>query len=191
MPEWTTTITIGGLPGTGTTTACRTLEKLSGLSYVYAGRLFRQRAEELGMSLERYGAYCEQRPEEDQKLDDQQVALLRGPPLVLEGRLSGYLAHREKLPAFKVWFVCDPYTRALRVMEREGGDAEARMEEMRRREDSEKKRYAQFYGFDIADLGPYDLILDTAPLSKEAVVDEVIRAYERFRPGKRWWQFWK
>src|SRR5687767_13881567 len=97
-------LTIGGLPGTGTTTACRTLEKLSRLRYVYAGRIFRDMAKAKNMTLEQFGRYCETHPEGDKTLDDQQIQLLKGPPILLEGRMSGFLAHRETLPAYKVWF---------------------------------------------------------------------------------------
>lgn len=186
------TITIGGLPGTGTTTACRTLEALTQLRYVYAGQIFRDMAKEHRMSLEQFGRYCEEHPEMDRSLDDRQLALLRGPPLLLEGRLSGFLAHRERLPAFKVWFTCDPWVRAERIVKREGGDVEDRMAEMRRREESEKKRYVAFYGYDPADLSVYDLVVDSTELTPQGVVDAVLDGYRAPAPRSRpWWRFWK
>lgn len=188
---WPRTLTVGGLPGTGTTTACQTLQELLGLRYVYAGQIFRDMANEHGMNLERFGAYAEQHPEIDRSLDDRQVRLLREGPLLLEGRLAGYFAHRERIPAFKAWFTCDPYVRADRVVKREGGDREARMEEMRRREASERKRYLEFYGYDMSDLSVYDLVLDTSELSPKAVVGAVIRGYEVAARSRPWWRFWR
>lgn len=183
------TITIGGYPGTGTTTACRALEKELGLEHVYAGQIFREHAAKHGMTLEQFGAYCEAHPEVDRSLDAYQAELLKGHPTLLEGRLSGYLAYRDHAPAFKVWFTCDPYVRGRRIVEREGGDLEARMAEMRRREESERTRYLRFYGFDINDLGVYDLVLDTTRLSREAVVDEVATAYRASLKPRKWWKF--
>jgi cytidylate kinase len=44
-------VTVGGLPGTGTSTLCRLLERELGLPYVYAGQIFRQEAAARGLSL--------------------------------------------------------------------------------------------------------------------------------------------
>lgn len=187
------TITIGGLPGTGTTTACRTLQRTTGLRYVYAGQIFRDMAAERRMTLEQFGRYCEEHPEMDRSLDERQLQLLRGPPLLLEGRLSGFLAHREKLPSYKVWFTCDPWIRAERIVKREGGEVEDRMAEMRRREESEKIRYVKFYGYDPADLSVYDLVIDSSQLTPEQVVDTLLAGYDTpAAPTRRpWWRFWK
>src|SRR5581483_4291578 len=118
MDGWTRSITIGGLPGTGTSTACRTLQQHSGLPYVYVGQLFRDLAKEHKMTLAEFGAYAEEHPHIDRELDDRQARLLRDRPILLEGRLSGYVAFRDRIPAFKVWFTCDPHERARRVVER-------------------------------------------------------------------------
>lgn len=185
------TITIGGLPGTGTTTACRSLQAITGLPYTYAGQIFRDMAKEHRMTLEQFGRYCEEHPEMDRSLDERQLALLRGAPLLLEGRLSGFLAQRERLPAFKVWFTCDPWVRAERIVNREGGDVEDRMAEMRRREESEKKRYLAFYGYDPADLGVYDLVVDSTDLAPEDVVERVLSLYAAPpQKARRWWRLW-
>lgn len=178
---------MGGLPGTGTTTACRTLSARSGLRHEYVGELFRKLASERGMTLAEFGTHAEAHPEVDRALDDRTARLLRGAPVVLEGRLAGYVAFRDRVPAVKAWFTCDPYERARRIVDREGGHADARMAEMRRREESERKRYLALYGYDIADLSVYDLVLDTTKLSREEVVAAVEQAYAREVRPRRWW----
>lgn len=188
--EWTRTLTVGGLPGTGTTTACRALAALSGLKHVYAGEMFRGVAAKKGMTLAEFSAHAERHPEFDRELDAHQAQILQGPPVILEGRLSGYLAYRDKVPAVKVWFTCDPYVRAKRVVEREGGDVESKLAEMRRREDSERKRYLAFYGFDLSELSFYDLVLNTAQLSREGVVEAVLQEYGK-RTKRAWWAPWR
>lgn len=184
-------MTIGGYPGTGTTTACRTIEKKLGLEHVYAGQIFREHATKHGMTLEQFGAYCEAHPEVDRALDAYQAELLKGHPILLEGRLSGYLAYRDRLPAYKIWFTCDAHVRGQRLVEREGGDLDTKMMEMRRREDSERKRYLAFYGYDINDLSVYDQVLDTTSLTKDEVVEAVTHAYERGTRTRKWWPFAK
>jgi cytidylate kinase len=184
-------LTIGGLPGTGTTTACQNLKDRLGLPFVYAGQIFRDLAKEHHMTLEQFGRYCEEHPEIDRKLDEHQVRLLRQPdPILLEGRLSGFLAHRENIPAFKVWFTCDPWVRAERIVQREGGDVEDRMAEMRRREESERKRYIAFYGYDPSDLSVYDHVLDSTSLTPKEVVDQVVKNYEAGPAARAWWNLW-
>lgn len=187
--EWPRTITIGGLPGTGTTTACRTLSERSGLKWVYVGEIFRQMAAEHQMSLAEFGAYAEQHHDVDRELDARQVQLLQGPPILIEGRLSGFFAYRDRVPAFKVWFTCDPHVRARRIVGREGGEVDERMAEMRRREESERKRYMAIYGYDPHDLSVYDLVLDTSELSKDAVVGSIEGAYRRSTKKRPWWRF--
>lgn len=183
------TLTIGGLPGTGTTTACRALSQRTGLEHVYAGQRFRDLAQASGMTLAEFSAYAEDHPDIDHQLDAWQAEILaRGKPVILEGRMSGYLAYRDRRPAYKVWFTCDPYVRGRRLVEREGGDVEEMMERMQRREASEHKRYLEFYGYDSHDFDVYDLVLDTTELPKEAVVEAVLKGYEKSR-RPRWWPF--
>ena len=62
-------ITIGGLPGSGTTTVAKLLKKKLRLPYKYAGKIFRHMAEEHGMELLEFERHCEEHPELDKKLD--------------------------------------------------------------------------------------------------------------------------
>ncbi|MGB0653649.1 MAG: (d)CMP kinase [Thermoplasmatota archaeon] len=170
------TVTVGGLPGTGTSTLCRLLEARLGLPYTYAGALFRAEAERRGMSLADFGALCQQDPAVDQALDDQQLELLRAGNVLLEGRLSGWLAHRHAIPALKVWVACDDGERLRRLVERDGGDPEAQKRATLEREASEADRYRRYYGADLADLAPYDLVLDSTAMTPEELAASVEEA---------------
>ncbi len=184
-------VTVGGLPGTGTSTACKKLSQVLDLPYHYAGQIFRSMAKERNLTLAALGERAEADSAIDREIDDRQVELLRSGPVLLEGRLAGYLAHREQIPAFKVWFHCEPYTRAQRVVNREGGDVEERMAEMRVREASERKRYRQYYGFDVSDLSIYDLVVDTTARSPMQVVEDVHDGFHKAVRPPRWYEFWK
>ncbi len=172
-------VTVGGLPGTGTSTLCRLLQERLGWPYVYAGQLFRDEAAQRGLSLADFGALCQQDASVDQALDARQAALLseasaQGDGLILEGRLAGWLAHRDAVPSRRVWVTCDDDERARRLAERDGGDVQAQREAMLVRERSEADRYNRYYGIDLGDLAPYDLVLDSTKLAPLDLVDAVV-----------------
>lgn len=175
------TITIGGLPGSGTTTACRRLKEVLGLDYVYAGQIFRDLADEHGMSLAAFGRYCEDHPEVDRELDARQLEVLRRGSCIVEGRLSGWIAQENDVPALSVWLWAPVDVRAGRIAKREGGDPTERRFEMLEREFSEAKRYKTFYGMDIDDQSFYDLVIKTQDLAPEEVVERILAALEEKR----------
>ncbi len=178
-------LTVGGLPGTGTSTLCRLLQDALGLPYTYAGQIFRDEAARRGMSLADFGRLCQQDPSVDKGLDAQQVELLRAGSLILEGRLSGWLAHANDVPALKVWVVCDDDERARRVTERDGGDVEHQRHAMLEREVSEADRYRRYYGVDLADHSFYDLVLDSTHLLPAQLAQRVIAAWRDHLAGPR------
>ncbi|HEX2066097.1 MAG TPA: cytidylate kinase family protein [Candidatus Thermoplasmatota archaeon] len=173
------TITVGGLPGTGTSTLCRLLERELGLPYHYAGALFRAEAERRGMTLAEFGALSQRDPSIDEALDDRQIGLLRKGGIILEGRLSGWLAARHRLPAFKVWVTCEDRERVRRIVQRDGGDEAAQRAATEGREASEADRYRRYYGADLNDLSRYDLVLDSTHAAPEELAAQVRQALAR------------
>ncbi|MEA2054790.1 MAG: AAA family ATPase [Candidatus Thermoplasmatota archaeon] len=167
-------ITIGGLPGSGTTTVAKILKKKLALPYVYAGDMFREMAGEYSMTLAKFGAYCEQHPEIDVELDKKQEVILMAGHVILEGRLAGWIAYRNDIPSFKIWLDCSEDERVRRVMNREGGEFKRVLQEIKEREKSEKKRYKNFYGIDISDTSIYDIVIDTTNIPPEKVAEEII-----------------
>ena len=167
------TVTIGGLPGTGTSTLCKLLEGRLGLPYHYAGAIFREEARRRGLSLADFGALCQKDPTIDEALDDRQLFLLKRGGLVMEGRLSGWLAQRHKVQALKVWVHCEEKERMRRLVQRDGGDLESQRELTWAREQSEADRYRRYYGVDLADMSFYDLVLDSTQLTPEQLADKV------------------
>ena len=171
-------ITVGGLPGSGTTTTCRLLKEKLGLDYVYAGQIFRDLARENGMTLGEFGRYCEDHPEVDRELDARQLELMHSGDMIVEGRLSGWLAQENDISALTVWLWAPVDVRAKRLVNREGGDPGERRQEMLEREFSEAKRYKSFYGVDIDDQTIYDLVIHTEDRPPEQVVEAILAALE-------------
>ena len=169
-----TTITISGAPGTGTTTVAKLLQKRLGLTYIYAGEIFRQEAERLGFTLQEFGKFCEKHPEVDRKLDEYQKKILEKGNVILEGRLSGWIAYLNGIPALKVLLTADKDTRIQRIIKREGGDRKVKEKEMIEREKSEAKRYREYYNIDINDKSIYDLVIDSTNKTPEEVASIII-----------------
>lgn len=168
------TITISGLPGSGTTTVAKLLAKKLSLKYVNVGEIFRELAEEHKMGLQFFEKYCEENPEIDIELDKRQEKILRKGNVVVEGRLSGWIAHLKKIPAFKIWLDCEEKERIRRIIEREGGEYKEKKKETKERVESEKRRYKKFYGINLDDKSIYDLVIDTTNIKPEEIVKKIL-----------------
>jgi predicted cytidylate kinase len=173
-----TTITISGPPGSGTTTVATLLQKRTGLPYVYAGDIFRSMAQQHHMSLEEFGRYCELHQELDQQLDRNQLGLLKKGNIILEGRISGWIAYRNKISSVKIYLEASLKTRVLRIVKREEGKYLKRKQEIQQRERSEATRYQKYYNIDIKDTSIYDLVIDTAKKTPEEIVNLIVETLE-------------
>ena len=170
-----TIITISGTPGSGKSTVAQILEKKLGLRYIYSGEIFRKLAAKHEMSLEEFGRYCENNRDIDQELDNSQLEILRKGNVILEGRLSGWLAHKHNIQAVKIMIDADIQTRAKRIVKREGGDAEKRRQEILKREKSELLRYKQYYDIDLKNNSIYDIVIDSADKTAEEIADIILK----------------
>ena len=170
-----TIITISGSPGSGKTTIAKLLGKKLGLKYIYSGDIFRKMSEKYNMSLEEFGSYCEKHREIDQQLDDYQLMILRKGNVIVEGRIAGWIAHRNNIPAVKVLIDADRETRVRRIAKREKGDVGKRKQEIIAREKSEATRYKKYYNIDLNDTSIYDLVIDSSDKTPEEIVDIIIK----------------
>ncbi len=174
-----TVVTVSGLPGSGTSTACRLLQRELGYRWVNTGQLFREMARERGMDLNSFGAYAREHQEVDQELDRRQLELASGGEVILEGRLSGQVLKRGGAVGLAVWVEAPEEVRLERVSGRDGLSIEVARETTLTRERLERERYLEIYGIDLNDLSIYDLVLDSARLSPSEIVDAVVAALRR------------
>jgi len=128
------------------------------------------------MTLAEFNALAQRDPEVDRALDERQLELLRGGGVILEGRLSGWLAHRYGVAAFKTWIVCASDERVRRLVERDGEDPQTQRQLMQDRVTREQDRYARYYGADLADVSIYDLVLDSTSTPPDELRDRVLEA---------------
>jgi len=175
-------ITMSGLPGSGTTSSCKLLVERLGWGYVNAGQIFRQLAAEAGMSLAEFGRRAEGDGRIDRQLDARMVESAgQLGQVVLEGRLTGWMAHRHELPAFKVWLEAAVEVRSGRIAGRDEMDGARALWEMEERENSEAKRYREFHDIDLGDRSIYDLIVDTQKHSAAEAAEKVLARLQEVR----------
>lgn len=169
------TVTISGTPGSGKTTVGKLLADKLGLEYVYSGMIFREMAQKYKMSLEEFGSYAENHREIDQELDDFQLTVLRKGNIVIEGRITGWIAFRNKIPSIKVLIDANLETRARRIVKRERGSIEKRKKEILKREKSEYTRYRNYYNINLDDTSIYDIVIDSSNKTPEEITKIILR----------------
>jgi len=169
-----TIITISGTPGSGKSTIGNLLKNKLNMRYVYSGMIFRDTAKKYDMTLEEFGNFCENNEKIDKELDEKQLNILKNGDVILEGRLAGWIAYKNNIEAFKIMLIANLETRIKRIIEREEGAYNKRLEENLKREKSEQKRYKKYYNIDIKDTSIYDLIIDTSNKTPDEIIDIII-----------------
>ena len=175
-------ITISGPPGSGTTSLARYLAGKHGFDLISAGEVFRQLAREHGMDIAAFGKFAESDPSVDRMIDARQKEIGgAADDIIIEGRLSGWMIVNADL---RIWLKASPECRAKRIAERDGMDEEAARVYTENRQRSEATRYRNYYGIEIDDLSPYDIVLSSETFGVEAlgaIVDTAIECLRRQR----------
>ncbi|WP_292491095.1 (d)CMP kinase [Methanoculleus sp. 10] len=173
-------ITISGPPGSGTTSLARYLAGKHGLDFISAGEVFRQLAREHGMDLAAFGRFAESDPAVDRMIDARQKEIGEGSEdIIVEGRLSGRMIENADL---RIWLSAPLSCRAKRIAGRDGMDEEGARVYTENRQRSEATRYRSYYGIDINDLSPYDIVLSSETFGVDAlgaIVDTAIACLAR------------
>ena len=168
-------ISIGGLAGSGTTTASKILSDKMGVPYVSAGDIFRRMAAERNMDVLDFSKFAEENLDIDEKIDQRQAQIARErKDLIVEGRLSAYFVEAD----LKVCFIAPLDVRAERISQRENKHLRLVKKEISERGKSEAKRYQEIHGINIEDLDIYDLIINTSSFNAESIAQIIIKAVE-------------
>ena len=164
-------ITIGGLAGTGTTTAAQLLSEKMGIDYISAGYVFREMAREHNMSVLEFSAFAEGNDDIDKEIDKRQAEMAKSADnLIVECRLSAYFVEAD----LKLWLVTPFDVRSGRIAERESKSVELASEEIIAREKSEALRYMDIHNIDISNMDIYDLIINTGTFVPEKVSEIIL-----------------
>lgn len=170
-------ITVAGPHGSGRSTQATRLAETFGLRYVSTGTLFRERAAQLGVSLEEMTRIAAGDDSFDRFLDDRAKEETRRGGVVLDATLSGWVAVD---PDLRIYLTAPLGVRVRRIAEREGRSAEEVERETRLREEAELERFRRYYEYDVDDLSIYDLVLNTELFDADGVahiLKNVVEAY--------------
>lgn len=171
-------ITISGKAGSGKSTVARLLSEKLSLKHYSIGDLMRAMAKEKGMSLIELNRLAETDNSIDFELDEKLKELGNAKDdFVVDGRLT---AHFIPDADVRVFLDTDDRVRAERILKdkrehEKSEDINEMTEKIRKREESEKKRYMQYYGVDYADKKLYNLIIDTTQLMPKEVVERIVQ----------------
>lgn len=165
-------ITLTGDLGSGKSAVSKLLCEKTGYQYVSTGQIQRQLAAELGMDTLELNRRADWDPTIDERIDGIFVALGQDPHgYVVDSRLAWFF-----LPtSLKIYLAVDVRVAAQRILadpsrnsEQYQTEAEA-IEKILARKQSENERFLKKYGADCANMGNFDLVLDTTGRSLEAV----------------------
>ena len=169
-------ITIGGTLGSGKSTVAKLLSKKINYRHYSSGDFMRGLAEERKISLLELSKIAEKDKSIDLEIDERQIQLGRKEDnFVIDGRLSFHF-----IPdSIKIFLDASFEERAKRILadkirKEHNVDLESTKAKMKTREESEKKRYKEYYNIDINDQNHYDLIIDTSNLTPEEVVNKIL-----------------
>ena len=169
-------ITISGSAGSGKSTVGRELAEKLGFKYYYIGGFMRDMAHERDISLLDLSKQAEKDKSIDEELDQRQIKLGNEEDnFVIDSRLGFHFIPNS----IKIFLDADIKVRAERIVQdtirnEHNVNLKTAIENIKKRENSEKKRYKEYYNLNYLDKKHFDFVLDTTMLTVEKVVDKII-----------------
>lgn len=168
-------ITIGGLAGTGTSTAAKKLSDYLSIPYISAGDVFRQLAKEHNMTVLEFNEFAEGNDDIDIELDKRQARIANeADNLIVEGRISAFFVNAD----YRIWLMAPDNVRAERISYREDKSLDTVVNEIIERTASEKRRYQEIHDIDIDNFDIYDVIINTGTFDEQATLDIITKCIE-------------
>jgi CMP/dCMP kinase len=174
-------VVINGDLGSGKSTVSLELASRLALRRISVGDMYRQMAEERGMTALQLNLHAELDDAIDSAVDELQSNIAKsGEQLIVDSRLAWFFFH----DAFKVHLITEPNEAARRVLARPHSEVEryATLEEAKERlhgrSESERVRFLTRYGADKLRLRNYDLVCDSTRARPDDIVAMIVDAFE-------------
>ena len=171
-------ITISGKAGSGKSTVAKLLSEKLKLKHYSIGDLMRAMANEKGIALLELNKLAENDKSIDFELDNKLKELGKTKDnFVVDGRLTAFFIPDAE---FKIFLDADDKVRAERILKDKRQQEKSKslketISNIKKREESEKKRYQKYYGVDYMDKKLYNSVIDTTNLIPEKVVERIMK----------------
>lgn len=177
-------ISVTGDPGSGKSTFARAVAERTGFKLITTGNIFRQMAEEMGISLADLNERAEKQAEIDARVDNYLLSLNdTRESMVLDSRMAWHFVKKT----LKVRLTVDPDIAVQRIfkdtaeLREKFTSIEQAIDEVSRRKKSEIARYKALYGVDISDENNFDLVINTSYKATEDVTDAFEKAFAAYK----------
>ncbi|MDD5527911.1 MAG: cytidylate kinase family protein [Patescibacteria group bacterium] len=179
-------ISISGAEGAGKSTIAKMLAEKLGWPRYYIGGIRREKARERGLTLAEYNKLGETDPSTDLEVDEYQKKLGETQNnFIIEGRTSWHFIPQS----YKIFLDVSFEEGARRIfgdLRKDSSRNEGKnlktyedvLASLKSRRESDKLRYAKYFGLNVFDLKNYDFVLDTTNLNAEQTFAKVLAAVE-------------
>lgn len=180
-------ITISGKPGSGKSTVAKEIAKRLHLKHYSMGDFQREIAERRCVSITELGRLEEKDKSIDEEVDRRQKELgKKEDNFVIDSRMGFHFIPNS----IRIFLDVEFDVGAERIFgqkrrEEKFANLEDAKKELKRRVESERKRYREYYGVDHYDMKKYDFAVDTTDKDVEGVVKEIIKEIKSKNNNKK------
>jgi cytidylate kinase len=156
-------ICIDGPSGAGKGTLAEMIAEELDVNHFSASDVFYMIAEEKGLTGLELSEQADK--EVDLQIDRRTLKKALKEDCVVDGRITAWVL--GDYADLSIYLTADEDERGRRVAEREDEEIEKAVEDTRKRDRENKRRYREYYGIDTSDRSIYDVLMDNTDMSLE------------------------
>lgn len=185
-------ISISGDLGSGKSTIGKLIEAELGYKFHSGGSIFRSLADKYGMTPAEFSKYSEIHPEIDEEIDSELVKISEiNQDMAIDSRMAWHFVKNS----FKLHLLVDTVVAAKRIMDENRGlekypTIEDAIDKIKKRKQSENKRYTEKYNVDPDNIDNYDLVIDTTYATPEEIYVLIKKCLNSWRENREFGNVW-